>query len=82
MAYAEDSHGVVFKSEQDTVFTEPEPEGPGHIAVQRIHVAGASVGEAENPFNRRIAVVWSTARTSALASSSHSIRYGGIYLSR
>jgi hypothetical protein len=52
MADAEDAHGVVFESEQNTVISEPEPERAGHIAVQRIHVAGASAGEAENPFKQ------------------------------
>src|SRR5665213_4098730 len=52
MADAEDAHGVVFESEQDTVISEPEPERAGHIAVQRSHVAGAGVGETENPFKQ------------------------------
>jgi hypothetical protein len=52
MADAEDAHGVVFESEQDTVISESEPERSRHIAVQRIHVAGASSGKAENPFKQ------------------------------
>ncbi len=52
MADAEDAHGVVFESEQDTIISEAEPERSGQIAVQRIHVAGASAGEAENPFKQ------------------------------
>lgn len=60
MADAEDAHGVVFESEQDPVITDPEPEGAGHVAVQRIHVSGAVAGEAKNPSNRCMAVGWST----------------------
>jgi hypothetical protein len=52
MADAEDPHGVVFKSEQDTIISEPEPEGAGHIAVQRTYIAGASAGETENPLKQ------------------------------
>jgi hypothetical protein len=52
MADAKDAHGVVFESEEDTVITEAEPERSCHIAVQRIHIAGASAGEAENPFKQ------------------------------
>jgi hypothetical protein len=52
MADAKDAHGVVFESEQDTVISESEPERSRHIAVQRIHVAGASSGKAENPFKQ------------------------------
>ena len=52
MADAKDAHGVVFKSEQDTVITEPEPKGSGQIGVQCIHIAGASAGKAENPFKQ------------------------------
>ena len=52
MAYAEDAHSFIFESEQDTEISEPEPECSCHIAVQRIHVAGASAGEAENPFKQ------------------------------
>src|ERR1700733_6585499 len=45
MADAEDAHGVIFGSKQDTVITKAETEGAGHIAAQRIHVAGASVAK-------------------------------------
>jgi hypothetical protein len=81
MADAEDAHGVAFESEQDTVISEAEPERPCHIAVQRIHVAGAGAGEAENPFKQAHGGGLIHRANVGLASSSHSIRYGGIYLS-
>jgi hypothetical protein len=56
MADAEDAHGVVFESEQDTVISEAESERSCHIAVQRIQIAGASAGEGRIPSNRRMAV--------------------------
>jgi hypothetical protein len=52
MADAKDAHGIVFESEQDAIISEAEPERSGHIAAQRIHIAGASSGEAENPFKQ------------------------------
>jgi hypothetical protein len=52
MADAKDAHGVVFESEQDTVITEAQPERSSHVAVQRIHITGASASEAENPFKQ------------------------------
>jgi hypothetical protein len=78
MADAENAHGVVFESEQDTIISEAGPEVAGPIAVQRIHVAGT---EAENPFKQAHGGRLIHCATSALASSSHSIPYGDIYLS-
>jgi hypothetical protein len=50
MADAEDAHGVVVESEQDTAISNAEPERASRIAVQRIHIARAGACEVENPF--------------------------------
>ena len=67
-------HGVVLEREQHAVVAETESERTGHVAVERIDVTRAGAGEAEDPSRRRMAVGWSKARTSAWASSIHSIR--------
>ena len=52
MADAEDAHGVLFEREHDTVVAQAETEGAGHIAVERVHIAGAGAGEMENSFEQ------------------------------
>jgi hypothetical protein len=50
VADAEDAHGVVFEREQDAVIAKAEPKRAGHVTVERIHIARAGAGKAENSF--------------------------------
>ncbi|MGA2578318.1 MAG: hypothetical protein ABSH24_20055 [Bryobacteraceae bacterium] len=73
MADAEDSHNVPFEREQDAVVTQAETEGARHIAGSAFTSPEPVRAKCSVPSNRRMAVGRSKARTSALASSSHSM---------
>ena len=74
MADAEEAHGVIVNGEQDAVIANAEAKPSAEVALERDDIPGAGARKRRMPSKMRMAVGWSDARTSALASPSHSIR--------
>jgi len=52
MSDAKDAHGVLFKCEQNAIIAQTKPEAARHVAMERLHITGASAGVMQNAFEQ------------------------------